>query len=50
VVRLCEPFRSDSPRAYFGAPQGALCTPVEERCFNANRSKSMKMKASLGSK
>jgi len=26
---------SDAPHAYFGAPQDALCTPVEERCSKA---------------
>jgi len=30
-MHLCEPFRNGAPHAYFGAPQGALCTPVEER-------------------
>jgi len=29
-----EPFRSVAPQAYFGAPYGAPCTPVEERCSN----------------
>jgi len=28
----CEPFRSGAPHAYFGAPQGAPCAKVEERC------------------
>jgi len=27
----CEPFRSGAPHAYFDAPWGAPCTPVEER-------------------
>jgi len=31
AMHLCEPFLSDAPHAYFGAPYGAPCTPVEER-------------------
>jgi len=31
VTHLCEPFLSGAPHAYFGEPEGAPCTPVEER-------------------
>jgi len=30
-MHLCESFLSGAPHAYFGAPWGAPCTPVEER-------------------
>jgi len=33
----CEPFRSGVPLAYFGTPQGAPCTPVEERRSRLSR-------------
>jgi len=32
-MHLYEPFLSGAPHGYFGAPQGAPCTPVEERWF-----------------
>jgi len=31
-MHLCEPFLNGAPQAYFGAPWGAPCTPVEEHC------------------
>jgi len=34
-MHVCEPFLIGAPQAYFGAPRGAPCTPVEERWFIA---------------
>jgi len=32
-MHLCQLFLGGAPYAYFGAPSGAPCTPVEERWF-----------------
>jgi len=34
-MHLCEPFLCGAPHVYSGAPKGAPCTPVEERCYTA---------------